>query len=76
MRKKIIAFAAALTICAGMNTALYGTEVLNRQNPMIAAAEIKKSAISGDYANASLFDDTKVHTVNLIITDDEWQLKG
>ena len=73
MRKKIIAFAAALTICAGMNTALYGTEVLNRQNPMIAAAEIKKSAISGDYANASLFDDTKVHTVNLIITDDEWQ---
>ncbi len=73
MRKKIIAFAAALTICAGMNTALYGTEELNRQNPLIAAAEIKKSAISGDYASASLFDDTKVHTVNLIITDDEWK---
>ncbi|WP_294754431.1 CotH kinase family protein [uncultured Ruminococcus sp.] len=72
MRKKVIAFTAALIICfVNGGGSLSGTRKYG--SPSVTAAAEDNSAISGDYANASLFDDTRVHTINIIITDEEWE---
>lgn len=73
MRKKIIAFVAAVTICFGSGAVLFEAGVTGDENALVASAGENKSAISGDYEKAPLFDDTKVHTVNLIISDEEWK---
>ena len=39
-------------------------------NPIEALT--KNANISADYAESSLFDNTKVHTVNLLISDENW----
>ena len=74
MKNKIIAFLAALTVCLGNGAWLCEAGWQNDGIVPASAAEKKgETAVSGDYANASLFDDSKVHTVNIIISDDEWR---
>ena len=72
MRKKAIAFTAAVIICFGSGSGLYAGTQGAGSSQVCAAAE-NDPAVSDDYADAPLFDDTKVHTVNIIITDEEWK---
>lgn len=77
MRKKVMAFVAALTLCFGVGAAaMQNTGLLKNEEASIAAAAKDNPNISGDYVNAPLFDDTKVHTVNIIISDEEWAKIG
>ena len=70
--KKVIAFVAALTLCFGVGaTAVYNAGAQKNETSISVAAKDNPN-ISADYVNAPLFDDTKVHTVNLIISDEEW----
>lgn len=72
MRKKVAAFTTAIITCFGTGGSLYAGTQESGSSIITAAAEYEP-AISGDYVNAPLFDDTRVHTVNIIITDEEWK---
>jgi len=72
MRKKVAAFTPAIITCFGTGGSLYAGTQESGSSLITAAAEYEP-AISGDYVNAPLFDDTRVHTVNIIITDEEWK---
>lgn len=82
-KKKIIASLMAVLACANMTTVTVTAENLSTSAKALDFADTdtksdtgkKKEVnpnISGDYANASLFDDTKVHVINIIISDEEW----
>ncbi|MBR0484581.1 MAG: CotH kinase family protein, partial [Oscillospiraceae bacterium] len=72
--KKMTAFVTALTLCWVMGFVSVQNTNSIKENPAVLSASAKNNPnISGDYASAPLFDDTKVHTVNFIISDEEWE---
>lgn len=74
MRNKFIAFAVALATVVSTSsfTMVYATQETTSATTATEQKD-KKSNLSGDYVNATLFDNTKVHKVNIIISDDEWK---
>ena len=103
MRKKLIAFLTALTICAGMSAVIVSAEMTETEEAesisesetvLESSAEestsgdeqaetksVKKKSnvnpnISAEYADTKkvpLFDDSKVHTINIIADEDDWE---
>lgn len=75
MKKKVVAFITALLLCVSAGTAVMycsGLTENGMSTTSISASAKDNPNICADYVNAPLFDDTKVHTVNIIISDDEW----
>ena len=85
MHKKLIASLLALTTCASMTASVMAfAEKLTDDQTAASVSDSEKSDnkkdkkkkqnpnISTEYASASLFDTSKVHTINILCDDAEW----
>lgn len=78
MKNKIIAFVLAMTSVFSLSTAI-PVVAEETKNETVASEETTKKEkkkdnpnISTEYAKAPLFDTTKVHTINIICDDADW----